>query len=186
MDATNKKLLLVVGLGNPGDKYKRTYHNIGSLFIDYLIRKMVCPAPGSRVAAKTLKMGLFTYIKVGKLYLVQPLVYMNESGEAVFSAMKYFKVKPENLLLAHDDSDIELGKYKLSLGRSSAGHKGIESVINRAATKDFWRLRIGIQPKPVLRKVKAEKLVMRRITDKDWLKIQKVFREARLKLKLNL
>ena len=121
---------LIIGLGNPGKKYEKTYHNAGFLFIDYLTDSQ----QPNRPIAKLLKSDVF----------------MNQSGNFVKTAFKKFsiksgKIKPEELLIAHDDSDIELGKYKISFDRSSAGHKGVESIIKELKTKNFWRLRIGIR-----------------------------------------
>ena len=130
-----KTIKLIIGLGNPGRKYENTYHNAGFLFVDYLQNGKWQMANGplrrsDSEASKWLKSN----------------VYMNESGGFVKKALKQHGAKPEELLVAHDDSDIELGKFKLSFGRGSAGHKGVESTIKVLGTKNFWRLRIGIRP----------------------------------------
>ncbi len=109
---------------------------------------------------------------------------MNKSGKAVAEAKKRFKVKSEEILIIHDDSDIELGKYKFSFGRGSAGHKGIESIIKALKTKNFWRLRIGIRSKKVglsaeARRAKAEDFVLKKITKKDLLIFNEVFSNAK-------
>lgn len=116
---------LIIGLGNPGQKYENTYHNVGSLAIDFFTKDP----------------------PISNFQFLISNTYMNNSGPAVQKILKYFKNKPEEILIIHDDSDIELGKYKLSFGRSSAGHKGVESIIKSLKTKDFWRIRIGIRPK---------------------------------------
>ena len=121
-----KSIKIIVGLGNPGQKYENTYHNVGSLFIEYLKNNPL----------------LTTKYKIQNTNS-----FMNNSGPAIQKILKYFKNKPEEILIIHDDSDIELGKYKLSFNRGSAGHKGIESIIRTLKTKRFWRLRIGIRPK---------------------------------------
>lgn len=102
---------------------------------------------------------------------------MNESGRFVVNMVRKYNIKPEKILIVHDDSDIESGKYKFSFGRGSAGHKGVESVINALKTKNFWRLRIGIRPKKVLRK-KAEEFVLKKITKKDLAVFNKVLEES--------
>ncbi len=125
-DASNIKL--VIGLGNPGQDYANTYHNAGLLFIDYL-------ASNSR---------LTTHDPPPKnLKLLKSDTYMNESGAYVKKAMKKHGAKPEEVLIAHDESDLALGTFKLSFDRSSAGHKGVQSVMDSLGTKKFWRLRIG-------------------------------------------
>jgi len=118
---------LIIGLGNPDTKYQNTYHNVGFLFIDYFATYNLQPT---------------TY------NLLKSNVYMNQSGTFVRKALKKAGVKPEELLIVHDDSDLELGKYKLSFGRGAAGHHGIENIMATLKSKDFWRLRIGIRPLP--------------------------------------
>lgn len=153
--------LLIVGLGNPDKKYEKTYHNAGFLFIDYLTdsRPPDCPI------AKLLKSDVF----------------MNQSGIFVKKALKKYKIKPEELLVAHDDSDIELGKYKISFGRSSAGHKGVESIIKALKIKDFRRLRIGVGKAPNVKnktpRKKAIEFVLKTITKQDQNLLKKVFEE---------
>ncbi len=158
------KIKLIIGLGNPGKKYEKTYHNIGVLFIEYL-------AENGHADAE----------------LVKPNVFMNQSGPMVAKLLKKSGAKPEEILIVHDDSDIELGKYKLSFGRSSAGHKGVESVIQSLGTKNFWRLRIGIRKvsnvrHQVLRK-KAEKIVLKKINKEDWRVLEKVFQTIKMTTK---
>ena len=115
---------------------------------------------------------------------------MNESGRAISAAIKYFKIKPEEILIVHDDSDIEIGKYKISFGRGSAGHNGVESIIKSLKTKDFWRLRIGIRPNirinqskiSINQRLKASAFVLKKISKKDLKILEKVFEEAAQKI----
>lgn len=172
---------IIIGLGNPGVKYKNTYHNIGSLFLDSLAEKHSTPNLEAKITPNVIDSKKFGYIKVDDFVLVKPPTFMNESGRAVKSALRYFKKRADQILIAHDDSDIELGKYKFSFGRNSAGHRGVESVINSLNTKNFWRLRIGVRSNIKRQRnrerIKAEELVMKPITQRDWGKIQKVFGE---------
>lgn len=138
------KFRLIIGLGNPDRRYAHTYHNAGILAADCLF--------GLRTPDSDCR-------------LLKSDAYMNQSGNFVKTEIKKLKIKPEELLVIHDDSDIELGKYKFSFCRGSAGHKGVESVIKTLKTKNFWRLRIGIRPKAS--KIKAEKFVLKKITKKD-------------------
>ena len=144
MNSSKPEFEIIIGLGNPDKKYETTYHNAGHLFIDYL------KSQKSEVECQMSKSD----------------VYMNESGKFVSKAAKKSGIKPENILIAHDDSDILLGDYKLSFDRSSAGHKGIESIIKSLGTQKFWRLRIGIRPpqKEKEPRQKAEKFVLKKIT----------------------
>jgi PTH1 family peptidyl-tRNA hydrolase len=145
---------LLIGLGNPGKEYENTYHNIGFLFIDYLANK-----------TNFKNYHNFKYAKMANLILAKPLTFMNESGLAVISALKRFKIKTNELLIIHDDSDLSLGKYKISINRGSAGHKGVDSIIKTLQTKEFARLRIGSRSRPL--KVKALDFVLKRITRQD-------------------
>ncbi len=149
---------IIIGLGNPGKEYEKTYHNAGFLALEHLARKTV----GKPAFAKA-STGKWEYLKTGETVLVRPLTFMNRSGEAVKGALAYFKVPPEKLLVIHDDSDLPLGKCKLVLSRGSAGHKGVESVQKALKTKNFWRLRLGIRPTGA-RRAKAGDFVLAKIS----------------------
>ena len=166
---------LIIGLGNPGDKYKNTYHNVGHIFLNYLKNKT-----GNRW--ETAKNKNFEYIKGGGVSLVKTLSFVNESGKSVSSAVKFFSSKPDQILVTHDDSDLVIGKYKLSKGGSSAGHKGIDSVIKHLKTKDFWRFRIGIRPEKEKSRSKAAEFVLKKIKKRDLEKIYSAFDEIMEKL----
>jgi len=161
------KYKLIVGLGNPGHDYEGTYHNAGSLFIENSYPK---------VRFKTVKN--FAYAKKGNMAIVKPLTFMNESGRAVAAAIKYFKIKPAETVIVHDDSDIEIGKYKLSFGRGSAGHNGVESVIRELKTKEFSRLRLGVGKETANKKIKAGEFVLRKIGERDYQFLESAFREG--------
>ncbi len=166
---------LIVGLGNPGGKYDRTYHNVGFSFLGHLTED--APSHWQAVKGKN-----FEYSELGNFILIKPLVFMNDSGKAVKAALKYFsnktKIKPQEILIVHDDSDIELGKYKLSFGRGAAGHRGVESIIKTLGSDQFWRLRIGIR-KMNLRK-KAGDFVLKKISPVDRRILEKIFRAINL------
>ncbi|MFA5386696.1 MAG: aminoacyl-tRNA hydrolase [Candidatus Paceibacterota bacterium] len=169
MEKANIKL--IVGLGNPGKEYEKTYHNIGQLFVSWIMDHKTWDIKHRLFMASKIMLHDSGFM----IHIVKPRTFMNESGEAVAAAMKYFKVKPAELLIVHDDSDVTLGKYKLSLGRGSAGHKGIESIIKNLGTKDFYRLRIGIRnPK---NKAKASNLVLKKIKNQELLVLNKTFKE---------
>ena len=158
----------IIGLGNPGKEYEKTYHNAGFLAIDFL--------------AKNPLISNFQFL------ISKPLktdVFMNESGKFVVEILKKTGIKPAELMIIHDDSDIEIGKYKISFGRGSAGHNGVESIIKFLKTKDFWRLRIGIRQitnnKLQMMRIKAKDLVLKKITKKDLDILEKVFEKNILK-----
>lgn len=101
---------------------------------------------------------------------------MNVSGEFVKSVMKKYGARPGEILVAHDDADILLGKYKISLNRGSAGHKGVQSIIDRIGTKNFWRLRIGIRPESEKRE--ASLFVLSKLKPSEQKKMALVFEEV--------
>ena len=138
MDKINIKL--IVGLGNPGKEYENTRHNMGFLFVDALAKKLET-----------------------KFIVAKPQTFINNSGTAVLALAKKEKIKPENILIVHDDIDILWGNFKFSFGRSSAGHKGVESIIKALKTKNFWRLRIGIQP-TLKKHTSADKIILKKFT----------------------
>ncbi len=153
-------MILIVGLGNPGRKYEETRHNVGHQIIDELSK-----------------------IKRGGWILVKPKTFMNESGKAVKELIANLKSRIENLLVIHDDIDIPLGEFKIQKGRGSAGHKGIQSIINELGTKDFWRLRIGICPKDG-KPENVEKFVLKKFTKPEEKIIEKVIKEAVKEIKI--
>jgi PTH1 family peptidyl-tRNA hydrolase len=162
---------IVIGLGNPGNAYRATYHNIGFSALDRL--------SGASSETEWHKIKNFLFSKNGRLILVKPDNFMNESGRAVKQALAYFKTKPENLILIHDDSDIEAGSYKISFGRGAAGHRGVASIINELKTKNFWRIRIGVRS----RIGKAENFILKKMTPGDKEKIDSILKKLDLELK---
>ncbi len=157
------RIEMIAGLGNPGSSYQNTYHNAGYLAVQYLSDR----AP----EAEWHQGKKFLYLKTNKYILIKPSVFMNDSGEAVKQALKHFKIKPENLLVVNDDSDLEAGEYKIGFGRGPAGHRGAASVINALKTKDFWRARIGARSQPG----KAGDFILNKITPGDRKNITAVF-----------
>ncbi len=163
----------IIGIGNPGETYERTYHNAGLRAV-----KRLAPDEWTAPASKH-----FLYAKAGRFTYGCSATFMNESGRAVSEFCSYFKTEPERLLLVHDDSDIRLGDYKFSFGRGSAGHAGVESVIAALGTDKFWRLRIGIRDENEKRK--AEDFVLRRIPKRREQLLETVFETIRRTLEAN-
>ena len=155
-------MILIIGLGNPGEEYKKTRHNIGREIVLMLQKKA---GLGEFVLDKKWKSEA-SEGKIGKekIVLLLPDTFMNKSGTAVAPAAKFFKINPKDIFVVHDDADLPLGRAKLSFGKHSAGHKGVESVIRALKTKDFWRFRIGIAGK---RDIPAEKLVLKKCTPEE-------------------
>lgn len=164
-------MYLIVGLGNPGSKYKDTRHNIGVRFIEYLhtrwdFETLLHDAKNKAWHSKRDHVALAT--------LDTP---MNASGEAVMLLKKHFKIPSQHLWLVHDEIDLTLGTFKLAKDRGAAGHHGVESVINTIKTKNFNRLRLGIQPefgKPAL----VDTFVLGKFSKDEQKIIERVFEEA--------
>jgi peptidyl-tRNA hydrolase, PTH1 family len=149
--------LLVAGLGNPGRGYERTRHNIGFLVADELAGRQ-----GGSFRSKFN--GQLAEVRLGdlRLGLLKPETYMNVSGKSVAAARKFFKVDPDDLLVVHDDVDLEPGRLQARLGGGLAGHNGLRSIAAALGTQDFLRLRIGVgrpergDPRPVADYVLSE------------------------------
>src|SRR6185295_18122964 len=132
---------LIVGLGNPGEKYALTRHNAGYWWVDAI-------AEAKRAAWKkeTRFSGWTTKVEEGgcEFVLLKPSTYMNESGRSVSSIMRFFKIEPDALLVIHDELDLLPGVVKLKKGGGTGGHNGLTDIVDALGTKEFWRLRVGI------------------------------------------
>lgn len=132
---------LVVGLGNPGDKYQDTRHNLGFELLDEFRRmnNLENWDYQDKFKAEIIKIGT-------DLILARPQTFVNESGLAVAALANFFKINPVDVVIVHDDLDLVLGRVKVRLGGSGAGHHGVESVIKALGTDQFTRVRLGIGP----------------------------------------
>lgn len=151
-----KVMRMIVGLGNPGKKYENTRHNIGFMVLDKL-------AEG------------FSYIKKFEAEMVQqddvlyvkPQTFMNRSGEAVSRIAGFYKVDADKIYVVHDDLDIRLGEYKLQKGKGPKEHKGLKSIEGRLGTKEFWRVRVGVDNREPENRVVGENYVLQQIADDE-------------------
>ncbi len=135
---------LIVGLGNPGEKYKKTRHNIGFILLDLLAKKMNTDFEfNSKFNAEIAEFKLGTK----KIILCKPMAFMNNSGQVVSKIINYYRIDLNNILIIQDEIDLAFKKIKFATNSSSAGHKGIQSLINHLGTKEFQRLRFGIKHK---------------------------------------
>jgi peptidyl-tRNA hydrolase, PTH1 family len=137
MEMITNTMHLVVGLGNPGEKYSRTLHNVGFIFVDRFV------AAGQ---ASWSKWKNSLVAKTPEAMYFKPQAYMNNSGDCVAQYLNFFKdaFSIKDLIVVHDDVDLEFGKIKAQFGASSAGHKGVQSIIDHLGTQDFWRIRVGV------------------------------------------
>ena len=141
---TPPSVYLLVGLGNPGRQYASTRHNIGFSVIDRLAARL--ETLFSRVQLRSLVTD--ARYQGRRVLLAKPQTYMNESGVAIGSLVKFYKIPLTNLLVAHDDVDLPFGTVRLRPGGGSAGQKGVASIQERLGTQDFPRLRIGVGRPP--------------------------------------
>ena len=147
-------MLLIVGLGNPGRKYENTRHNIGS-----------------RVVTELKVLNLKNVISV------KPTTFMNESGMAVKNLLRTYHLKPNNLIVVHDDIDLPIEKIRIVKNRGAAGHKGVESIIKELKIKDFIRFRIGIQSKTGKPK-NPEKFVLEKFNKKEEKIVEEIIKKT--------
>ena len=175
--------ILLFGLGNAGEHYEHTYHNIGALFSIWCADEMKAKPFYSFKKSETNDRHWFFAL---------PETFMNESGLAVRKALAKTKSIPETLVVAHDDSDIAMGSFKVSFGKSSGGHKGVQSVIDTLKTADFWRIRIGIRKSHnhaqhgIYKRKKAGEFVLARISKEDMKILYGVFPDAKKSVMENL
>lgn len=129
---------LIIGLGNPGEKYQNNRHNVGHMVIESLLKK-----------------GLSKGIVVKKIG-----VYMNESGDFVNKLVEQYRVDTSDLWIIHDDLDIKLGDYKIQKGRGPKEHRGLLSIYEKLGTRDFWHVRIGVDNRDLEEKIPGDEYVL--------------------------
>jgi len=132
---------LIVGLGNPGPEYQDTRHNAGFRLVDLLVRRH-----NGRLLHESKFHGMLGRLSLGgcDLRLLQPLTFMNRSGQAVAAVARYFDITPPHMLVVHDDLDLPAGEVRLKQGGGHAGHNGLRDIMSALGGQDFWRLRLGI------------------------------------------
>lgn len=153
-------MILIVGLGNPGEKHENTRHNVGFMVVDQLKKDL------NLADFDFDKKSNSFFSKNNDLLIVKPDTYMNLSGQAVNSLSSYYKIGEEDKVIIHDDIDLPIGEMKISKDRGSAGHKGVESIIKNLGTKNFIRIRIGIKPK-LGKPKKTEDFVLKKFDKKE-------------------
>jgi PTH1 family peptidyl-tRNA hydrolase len=176
-------MILIAGLGNYGTEYEKTRHNYGFMVIDAFQEENDSPC-------FTLDKNSNSLVSIeGNVILVKPQTYMNNSGKAIKKIADYYKIKHDNIIVVHDDADVNLGEIKLAEDRGSAGHNGVESVINELGTKQFIRLRMGINSKdpsfnePVSRGEGLESIVLKNFSSDEYKIVEEMIKQALKKLK---
>jgi PTH1 family peptidyl-tRNA hydrolase len=145
---------LIAGLGNPGQKYQNTRHNMGFLTLQALARRHQISIEKRKFNSHY---GLGEILE-NKVILLTPLTFMNLSGQAVGSFLRYFQISPENLIVIHDELDLPWGRMKIASKGGAAGHKGLLSTIDQIQTREFIRIRLGIGRPP--ERIPAESYVL--------------------------
>ena len=167
---------LIVGLGNPGEEYKNTRHNIGFLVVDKLTSEKF----------KLEKKFKSEIAKTDQLFLMKPQTFMNKSGEAVVKISQFYKIKPEDIWIIHDDLDIETGQFKIQFAKGPQRHNGVLSVEEQLGTKDFWRARIGIAQPEEKKKtclLSGKDYVLSRLSSEQAKKINQVIEQVTQEIK---
>ncbi len=166
-------MILIVGLGNPGEEYQNTRHNVGFMVLDLLLKKLT--SVDKSIWEKNKKFNCLLAKPNKDLLLVKPNSFMNASGEVVGKLMAFYKVSGFGLYVVHDDVDLPLGKIKISLSHGSAGHKGVESIINTLGSNNFVRVRVGIGSD---KKISAEKFVLSQFEEIETPVLNKAVKKA--------
>lgn len=159
---------LIIGLGNPGEKYKANRHNVGHIVVDALQESGLSQG----VIAK----------KTNAFKLAKTESFMNVSGEAVRRLVNFYKVSPEDLYIIHDDLDIPLGEYKIQKGKGPKLHYGIQSIEEALGTPDFWRVRVGVDNRDPNNRIPGEKYVLQDFTQDERETFKEVIRKIEQEL----
>jgi len=180
---------IIIGLGNPGKKYESTRHNIGFMVVDELARQH------SLSWQKDTK-NKALIAKGSDYILVKPQTFMNLSGQTAAALLRYYHLLPRtifgtkkdsdltsSLIIIHDELDLPFGKYKVASNSSSAGHNGVQSIIDHLKTKNFQRIRIGINTES-RKNIPGDKFVLQRFSDEEIKQIDKILSEIISKIKL--
>ena len=180
---------LIVGLGNPGDKYESTRHNVGFLVVEHLLKDLAPVKDSKWGKEEKLKSEIFQFEyqpkqgEAEKLILAKPLTYMNNSGMAVSLVARYYKVKPEDIWVVYDELDLPLGNMKIRFGGATAGHHGLDSILNSLGTDKFWRFRMGIgkshgHNEIAKHQVSGAEIVLKGFTGSDKSKARQMFKRG--------
>lgn len=169
------KTVLLVGLGNPGEKYEMTRHNAGFMCLDEFVS--ATEEMTEWMQKKDLKC-LISTGRVGNLRVIsiKPTTFMNKSGEAIQAVMSFYKINPEQMLAIHDELDIDFGQIRLRQGGSDAGHNGIKSVTKQIG-EDYGRVRIGIGPKEPA-SINSEDFVLQKFSKAEQEQLPNLVREV--------
>ncbi len=191
--ATSNGMKLIIGLGNPGEEYQNTRHNIGFMAVDAIAKQSDANFSFEKKFNAEVAKGPFDTTQGKKpIILAKPHTFVNKSGEAVKKLKTFYKTKLEDIIIIRDDLDIEFGQAKLSFGKGSGGHRGIESILGVLKTEKFWQLKIGTANRSLAKarqqkNLKAKKeavgnFVLSRFTPNEQTEIKRVLKNSLQKL----
>ncbi|HEX3099617.1 MAG TPA: aminoacyl-tRNA hydrolase [Patescibacteria group bacterium] len=166
---------LIVGLGNPGNQYEQTRHNAGFLAIDFFLKSheaITCQSKFNAQICEYQKSGADG--EVVKVFLVKPQSFMNLSGEVVREILSFYKLDHANdLLVLHDEVDFPIGTIKEAFAASSAGHNGVQNIMDELGTKDFARIRIGVESRENRADLPTDAFVLQKFQPEELEKLEK-------------
>ncbi len=171
---------IFVGLGNPGKEYENSRHNAGFLFLDALAKELDLSFKFNK------KFNADLASRRDDLFLIKPQTFMNRSGQALRAFLDFLKIDladalngpldgPNDLIVVHDDLDLELGSFKLQKGKGPKGHNGLQSIYDHLGTQDFWHLRLGVDSRQGDRKIPAADYVLQSMPPAEQEKMKKMF-----------
>ncbi len=170
----NNTKILIVGLGNPGAQYEKTRHNVGFMLVDEMVKE----------SWKEEKKFKALVARSADTIFAKPLTFMNLSGEAVSKIASFYKIEPQNIVVIHDEVDFPFLEWKLQLGKDSAGHKGVEDIMERLGTQAFWRVRVGVG-RPEQAQFGVEAYVLSNMNEEDLPKVAQLSDEILTKIENN-
>ena len=163
---------IIVGLGNPGEKYKNTRHNAGFMALDFLLKdgdSLMEARPSHEFKSEMLTLGSGEK----KVIFLKPQTYMNDSGQALKTILNFYKIDfTKDLLVVHDDVDLPFGDIRVTNSSSSAGHNGVQSIIDNLGTQDFQRVRIGVETRPSRESTSTDAFVLQNFTEDELVKLK--------------
>ncbi len=176
-----QKMILLVGLGNPGLKFKNTRHNLGFEILNFFKKNNFSDWENKKKLKTKISQNK---VNNQKIILAKPQTFMNQSGQAVSHLIKFYKIPLKNLWVIHDELYLSLGEIKIKKNSGAGGHKGVQSIINELGSKNFNRLKIGIGPKQP--EIDLKKFVLQKFTKDEQKKLEQIKEEIDQTLFSNL
>jgi len=181
---------LIIGLGNPGKQYETTRHNVGFMMVDRIKENYnFSDFEFNKKFNAYISISSKPLLPLGKggrrpdegesndkdkIFLAKPQTFMNNSGDSVRAILDFYKLKPEDIIVIHDDIDLQLGKYKITDSSGSAGHNGVQDVIDKISTQNFKRIRIGVENKNLRSVIDPADFVLQKFSEEELKTIENI------------